>query len=178
MPRPAIALLCAAAGEIRPAPLAKDREETSLAMDVSTTRRLIKTMLDSRDLMPETREDLADYLSDLDKGELHPDDVAYVYGLARRLGHAEAGVPADPYAAEAMGDSLGESLPGEDGGESETASAVQAEIALRAVERAQALLARLREGGPESAKAGADAATLEEIDKALDDAAEALAPRR
>ncbi len=142
-------------------------------MDVSTTRRLIKKMLDSRDLMPETREELAEYLADMDKGELHSDDVAYIFGLARRLGHSEAGVPADPYAAEAMGDSLGEDF--DDDGDSDTAAAVQAEIALRAVEQAQAVVARMREAG--ASGAGADAATLEELDKALGEAAQALTPR-
>jgi hypothetical protein len=157
--------------------VAKDFEETSFAMDVSIVRPLIKKMLDSRDLMPETREELAEYLAELDKGELHPDDVAYVYGLARRLGYSEGGVPADPYAAEAMGDSLGEEFPGGDDGDgdSETAAAVRAEIALRSVEQAQALVARLRQTG--AGGAGADAATLDEIEKALGDAAEALKPR-
>ncbi|MEJ2760356.1 MAG: hypothetical protein P8126_02130 [Gammaproteobacteria bacterium] len=144
-------------------------------MDVSTTRSLIKKMLDSRDLMPETREELAEYLADLDKDGLHPDDVSYVYGLARRLGYSEAGVPADPYAAEAMGDSLGEDFADTDEGESDTAAAVQAEIALRAVEQARALVTRMREAGPDGA--GADAATLDELDHALGEAAAALTPR-
>lgn len=144
-------------------------------MDVSTTRNLIKKMLDSRDLMPETREELAEYLADLDKDALHADDVSYVYGLARRLGYSEAGVPADPYAAEAMGDSLGEDFADGDEGESDTAAAVQAEIALRAVEQARALVTRMREAGPDGA--GADAATLDELEEALGEAAAALTPR-
>lgn len=138
-------------------------------MDATTTRRLIKKMLDSRDLMPETREELAEYLSDLDKGTLHADDAVYIQGLARRLGHADGGRPADPYAAEAMGDSLAEDFSDDDG--DGTAAAVQAEIALRAVAQAQALAARLRAAGP------GDTATLDALEKALGEAAEALAPR-
>lgn len=137
-------------------------------MDATTTRRLIKKMLDSRDLMPETREELAEYLSDLNKGALHADDAVYIHGLARRLGHADGGRPADPYAAEAMGDSPAEEFSDDGDG---TAAAVQAEIALRAVAQAQALAARLRAAGP------ADTATLDALDKALGEAAEALAPR-
>ncbi len=139
-------------------------------MDATTTRRLIKKMLDSRDLMPETREELAEYLSDLDKGALHADDAVYIHGLARRLGHADGGRPADPYAAEAVGDGLAEDFSDDDDGDG-TLAAVQAEIALRAVTQAQALAARLRTAGP------GDAATLDELEKALGDAAEALAPR-
>lgn len=146
-------------------------------MDANYTRRLIKKMLDSRDLMPETREELAEYLSDLDKGELRPDDAAYVEGLARRLGLAAGGAPADPYAAEAVGDNLAEDFPGDDEDFGDTAFAVQAEIALRAIERARALLAQLRKPKAEEAAPGTDLATLDEIEQALGDAAEALTRR-
>ena len=60
-------------------------------MDASSLQRLIKKMLDSRDLMPETREELEEYRAELEKGTLHPDDASYVEGLARRLGYAEGG---------------------------------------------------------------------------------------
>ena len=140
-------------------------------MDVSTTRRLIKTMLDSRDLMPETREELADYLADLDKGALHPDDAGYIDSLARRLGYLDGSAPA---ARTGDGDGDDPIFIGDERA-ADTAAAVQAEIALRAVEQAQALVARLRQGGPEGA--AADAATLQEIDAALGEAAKALTPR-
>ena len=147
-------------------------------MDATHTRRLIKKMLDSRALLPETREELSEYLADLDKGELRPDDAAYVEGLARRLGHASGGAPADSNASDSADDALPGDFPGEDDDEfSVTAAAVQAEVALRAIERARTLVAKLREPKPEGNAADAGAATLDEIEKMLGDAAEALTRR-
>ena len=47
-------------------------------------------------------------------------------------------------------------------------------MALRAIEQARTLVARLREPKPEGEAAGPDAPTLDEIEKALGDAADAL----
>lgn len=144
-------------------------------MDANRTRRLIKTMLDSRSLMPETREELAEYLADLDKGELHADDAAYIEGLARRLGHAAGGAPANSNAPDDTDDTLPDEFAADEDEEfSATAAAVQAEVALRAIEQARTLVARLREPKAEGETAGPDAPTLDEIDKALGDAADAL----
>ncbi|MGH6619421.1 MAG: hypothetical protein ACREF6_07745 [Alphaproteobacteria bacterium] len=186
MPLPAIGVWCGPAGTTAPPANAEieNCEDPLSAMDATNTRRLIKKMLDSRGLMPETREELADYISDIDKGELRPDDAAYVEGLARRLGLAAGGAPANPHAADAVGDDLDDDLDedfpgGDDADFGDTAAAAQAEIALRAIEQARALLARLREPKAEEAGSGAqaDTATLDEIEKALGDAAEALTPR-
>ena len=138
-------------------------------MDSSSLQRLIKKMLDSSDLMPETREELEEYLTDLNNGTLHADDASYIEGLARRLGYAEGGAP--PSGGSAAGDDDGDSgfFP-TDQRASDTAAAVQAEMALRKVEQARALLAQLRqpqEGIPSPA-------LLEEIDKAHAEASDAL----
>ena len=149
-------------------------------MDANETKRLIKRMLDKGDLMPETREDLEDHLADLDKGTLHPEDAAYVEGLARRLGFAGGGAP--PVARDDDDDE------DDDDGvffgderESDTAAAVQAEIALRKVNQARELTNRLREmheaempEGTTVERPAGEAATLAELQQALDEAAEAL----
>jgi hypothetical protein len=143
-------------------------------MDSSSTQRLIKKMLASSELMPETREELQEYLDDLEKGSLHPDDASYVEGLARRLGFAEGGAP-----AAGLGAGSGDDDDDDDGGyignerASDTAAAVQAEMALRKVEQARSLVARLREPAAGDTEAS-NAATLDELDRALGDAAEAL----
>ena len=149
-------------------------------MDASSTQRLIKKMLDSRELMPETREELVEHLAELEKGTLHADDARYIEGLARRLGFAEGGAPAAGSGGGAANDD------DDDGGSfigneraADTAAAVQVEMALRKVEQAQALVARLREtpatGGPaDGGTAGETTATLTELDTVLNDAAKAL----
>jgi len=44
-------------------------------------------MLDSGDLLPETVEELQEYLGEIDRaGSLDPTDTDYVHGLAQRLG--------------------------------------------------------------------------------------------
>lgn len=60
-------------------------------MNPTATRRLIRRMLDSRTLLPETAEELKEYLQDLDRGALDPADDAYVHQLAHRLGLARGG---------------------------------------------------------------------------------------
>jgi hypothetical protein len=150
-------------------------------MDASHTRRLIKKLLDSRELMPDTREDLADHLSDLEKGALHADDASYVEALARRLGIAAGGTPAAANDSETEDDEPAEdfALDAEDdddpAGMTDTAAAVQMEIALRAIEQARDIAARLR--APAAEGVGADSAALDELDTALGEAADALAPR-
>jgi hypothetical protein len=146
-------------------------------MDASHTRRLIKKLLDSRALMPETREELADHLSELEKGQLHADDAAYVDALARRLGIAAGAAPVAANDSEAEDDEPVEDfavdLEDEDD-PIDTAAAVQMEIALRAIEQARSAAARLR---MPAAEGGADSAALDELDTALGEAADALAPR-
>lgn len=142
-------------------------------MDASSTQRLIKKMLASSDLMPETREELQEYLDDLEKGSLHPDDARYVDGLARRLGFADGGARPAGAAGEADDDDdEGSAFIGNERA-SDTAAAVQAEMALRKVEQARSLVARLREPAAGDTEASS-AATLDELEKALGDAAEAL----
>lgn len=152
-------------------------------MDANETKRLIKRMLDKGDLMPETREDLEDNLADLEKGSLHAEDAAYIESLARRLGFAGGGSP------PAASDDDDEDDDGDDGDvffgnerESDTAAAVQAEIALRKVNQARELTTRLREMNeaekpdeePAAEGPSSEAATLAELQQALDEAAEAL----
>src|SRR3546814_2129453 len=64
-------------------------------MTESTTRRLIEAMLNSRKVNPDTRSELEEYLGDIVRGELHPDDARYVAALARRLGFDDAGTAAE-----------------------------------------------------------------------------------
>ena len=143
-------------------------------MDASSTQRLIKKMLESRELMPETREELQEHLDDLEKGSLHPDDARYIEGLARRLGFAEGGAAARQGGSGGDADDDGGSFIGEERA-SDTAAAVQAEIALRKVEQARALVARLRQAPADGDAPGSEtAATLDELEAALGEAAQAL----
>src|SRR3546814_12400087 len=64
-------------------------------MTESTTRRLIEAMLNSRKVNPDTRSELEEYLGDIVRGELHPDDARYVAALARRLGFDDVGTAAE-----------------------------------------------------------------------------------
>lgn len=151
-------------------------------MDANHTRRLIKTMLDKGDLMPETVEELQDYLADLEKGELDSADAKYIDGLAQRLGFGTGGpAPANDDADDADDDDLDFDAADDDDddlaeaedriAELETNMAAQqemAEVASAAVARAQALTADLR--GAENA----DAEKLDALDAALKEAADAL----
>jgi hypothetical protein len=145
-------------------------------MDASSTQRLIKRMLDSRELMPETREELEEHLAELEKGALHDDDARYIEGLARRLGFAEGGAPpaaASGYSGDDADDDGGSFIGNERA--SDTAAAVQAEMALRKIEQARTLVARLRQVPAAADTAGSETAgTLDELDAALGDAAKAL----
>ena len=64
-------------------------------MTESTTHRLIEAMLNSRKINSDTRSELEEYLGDVMRSELHPDDARYVAALARRLGFDDAGTAAD-----------------------------------------------------------------------------------
>lgn len=154
-------------------------------MDANHTRRLIQKMLDKSDLMPETAEELQDYLSDLDKGDLDSNDARYIEGLAQRLGLSSGGpVPANDD-ADADDDDLDfDAADDDDGGdlaEAETriadlesnlaAQQEMAEIAGAAVKRAQTVIAGLRDAE------NADAEKLDALDAALTEAADAL-PRK
>ena len=152
-------------------------------MDANQTRRLIQTMLDKADLLPETAEELQDFLADLDKGDLDSADAKYVQGLAQRLGF-NSGAPAP---ANDDGDEIDDDLdfdPADDDDdlteahsriadlESNLAAQQEmAEIAGTAVERAQAVVAGLRDAE------NADAEKLDALDAALTEAAESL-PRK
>jgi hypothetical protein len=70
-------------------------------MSATDTKSLIKTLLSKSDLMPETAEELREYLEEVERGPLDKLDEDYVHGLARRLGVAPGGAapaagPADP----------------------------------------------------------------------------------
>ncbi len=149
-------------------------------MDANHTRRLIQTMLDKGDLMPETVEELQDYLSDLDKGELDSADARYIDGLAQRLGFSKgAPAPANDD-SDADDDDLDfDTADDEDDlAEAETriaelesnlaAQQEMAEIAGAAVERAQGVVAGLRDAE------NADTEKLDALDAALTEAADAL----
>ncbi|MBL22493.1 MAG: hypothetical protein CMM48_01190 [Rhodospirillaceae bacterium] len=60
-------------------------------MSDAATEELIQSLLASKQLGDETTEDLNDFLKDIENGELHKDDVAYVKALADRLGLAGGG---------------------------------------------------------------------------------------
>ena len=67
----------------------------------NNTRQLIRRILDKGGLLPETVDDLQDYLEEIDKkGSLDPMDADYVQGLARRLGIAGKGAQAETAAEE------------------------------------------------------------------------------
>ena len=57
-------------------------------MTATDTKNLIKTLLAKSDLMPETKEELREYLEEVERGPLDKMDEDYVRGLARRLGVA------------------------------------------------------------------------------------------
>ena len=152
-------------------------------MDANQTRRLIQTMLDKADLLPETAEELEDFLADLDKGDLDSADAKYVQGLAQRLGFS-SGAPAP---ANDDGDDIDDDLdfdPADDDDDlAEAQSRIadlesylaaqqeMAEISGTAVERAQAVVAELRDAE------NPDAEKLDALDAALTEAAESL-PRK
>ncbi len=60
-------------------------------MSATDTKSLIKTLLAKSDLMPETEEELREYLEEVERGPLDKMDEDYVHGLARRLGVASGG---------------------------------------------------------------------------------------
>ncbi len=63
-------------------------------MTATDTKSLIKTLLAKSDLLPETEEDLREYLEEAERGPLDKMDEDYVHGLARRLGVATDGAAA------------------------------------------------------------------------------------
>jgi uncharacterized coiled-coil protein SlyX len=152
-------------------------------MDANQTRRLIQTMLDKGDLMPETAEELQDYLADLDKGELNNEDAKYIEGLAQRLGFSKGGPAPANDDQDADEDDLDFDAADEDDDLAEAESRIadlesnlaaqqeMAEIAGAAVERAQTVIAGLRDAE------NADAEKLDALDTALTEAADAL-PRK
>jgi len=71
-------------------------------MTATDTKSLIKTLLAKSDLMPETEEELREYLEEVERGPLDKMDEDYIHGLARRLGVASGG--AAPAAGSDAGD--------------------------------------------------------------------------
>jgi chaperonin cofactor prefoldin len=59
--------------------------EIDLDEDDASIKKAINTLLAKQDLNENTAEDLRDYLADLEKGELDPDDRKYVLGLYARV---------------------------------------------------------------------------------------------
>ncbi len=153
-------------------------------MDANHTRRLIQTMLDKGDLMPETVEELQDYLADLDKGDLDSADAKYIDGLAQRLGFSTGGpAPANDDSDDSEDDLDFDAADEDDDDLAEAESRIaeleanlaaqqeMAEIASAAVERAQTVIAGLRDAE------NADAEKLDALNAALTEAANAL-PRK
>ncbi len=153
-------------------------------MDANHTRRLIQKMLQKGDLMPETVEELQDFLADLDKGELDRADAKYIEGLAQRLGLGSGGpAPANDDSDDDDDDDLDFDAAEDDDDLAEAEARIaelesnlaaqqeMAEIASAAVGRAQELSAGLRDGE------NADAEKLDALDAALTEAADAL-PRK
>ena len=54
-------------------------------MSQNDTMEIIQSLLASKELSDDTREDLGDFERDVEKGNLHKDDEAYVQALANRL---------------------------------------------------------------------------------------------
>ena len=152
-------------------------------MDANHTRRLIQTMLDKGDLMPETVEELQDYLSDLDKGELDTADAKYIDGLAQRLGFSNGGPVAANDDQDADDGDLDFDAADDDDALAEAESRIaelesnlaaqqeMAEVASAAVGRAQEVIVGLRDAE------NADAEKLDALDAALKEAADALPPK-
>ena len=176
-------------------------------MNASQTKTLIRKMIDSGKLMPETVEEMEDYLDDLSKGSLDKMDAQYVEGLARRLGFltgkggpasdagdaTDAEEDADEDGDEAFDDGFVDDFGDDFGdGDDETAeriaelearladAAASAAAARDAIDRAQSLVDGLKgaaTGEDTTPGAGSMEAlrkTVEELDAALAQAAEAL----
>lgn len=169
-----------------------------IIMSANDTKRLIKTMLDKGDLLPETEEELRDYLEALKQGPLDKMDESYIRGLARRLG----GGGSAPSAAEDEDDEEDEydddeadpeddedeeieweEEDGEDGrleelqAEAASVHAVLAE-AVASIDEARKLLATLYDAEAKTIRdmdPAAAAKTLAEIDAALAAAADGVA---
>ena len=54
-------------------------------MSQNDTMNIIQSLLASKELSDDTRDDLSDFAKDIEKGNLHKDDEAYVQALATRL---------------------------------------------------------------------------------------------
>ena len=54
-------------------------------MSQNDTMEIIQSLLASKELSDDTREDLGDFEKDIERGNLHKDDEAYVQALANRL---------------------------------------------------------------------------------------------
>ena len=161
-------------------------------MDQNATRRLITSMRDSGKLLPETVEEMDDYLEELKDGPLDKMDTEYLQGLAQRLGFASGGTA--PAAAsdedDADDDEAGEWADDVDDADDDALAeatdrieALEARLAAAqtAVGRARDLFGEIK-GAPdadkdESADAPADSGPMDALGTALDEAADALAER-
>jgi uncharacterized coiled-coil protein SlyX len=134
-------------------------------MNANTTRSLIKTMLASGELMPETVEELEEYLQEIDKGTLDAMDVDYVQGLAKRLGFAKGRAPAAAAAEAAEADEEAD----EDEADAAAERAAEADAAAERAEEAEVRVAAL-EATLESREAA-----LASVRQSIGDARERLA---
>ena len=169
-------------------------------MNASQTKTLIRKMIDSGKLMPETIEEMEDYLDDLSKGSLDKMDAQYVEELARRLGFlASKGGPTSGAGDAADAEQDGEEVPddvfvddfggdfndedGEDGEAAERIAGLEARLADAAAGAAAARdaidRARSRVDGLKNAAAGEDttpgAGSMEALRKTVEDLDAALA---
>ena len=166
-------------------------------MDTAQTRRLIKTMLDSGKLTPETRDEFKDYLDELAKGPLDAMGADYVHSLAQRLGFAGGGAKAGAAANDDDDDADGEDDDwaaadddwaadddSDDDAAQEEIAALQSQIeaARAAVDKARywvTQIERLPEGDSEGGAASTESADMvKSLKTVLDDAATALSERQ
>lgn len=164
-------------------------------MDTAQTRRLIKSMLDSGKLTPETRDEFKEYLDELAKGPLDAMDADYVHSLAQRLGFAGGGAKAvtaandddadgddDVWAAD--DDDWAADDDSDDDAAQEEIAALRSQIeeARAAVDKARywvTQIERLPQGDGEGGAASSEGADMvKSLKTVLDDAATALSERQ
>jgi len=86
-------------------------------MSATDTKSLIKTLLAKSDLLPETEEELREYLEEVERGPLDKMDEDYVLGLARRLGVAPGGAAPSGAAPAARSEPDADAGDGDDDGD-------------------------------------------------------------
>ena len=153
-------------------------------MDQNATRRLILSMRDSGKLLPETVEEMNDYLEDLKEGPLDKMDTDYLQGLANRLGFASGGPGPAAANDDDDEDDTGEWADDFDDGDDEALAeandrieTLEAQLAAAqtAVGQARDLFDQINESAEDGA--AADSGQVEALGTALNEAADALAER-